>query len=366
MRSSKLGALACGTFVAAMVILAPADAAAQAASAAAMREAANTFLAALTPVQRAEAMMYFNHGERFNWNESPGPRLGVVLRELNDSQTQLAMDLLRTSVGESAYHKIRMSLAREPVLSAMQRTPRGAALRAPDLFYIAVFDTPSATEPWGWRFEGHHISANFTIHGDRISNTPFFIGAQPNDLSADMADAVREAADQIPADLTARMLPGEEDKARALVHSLDASQRAIAVVTQTEPYGNGRSGGREADMLTGINNKQTTPLDPPGLLGAQMTAAQKTMLVDLVEEYLTRMPEDVAAERRSRLLEGSAPDAIAFRWHGNIESGQAHNYTIQGPTFIIEYAQSRGDTVGHIHTTIREFEGDFGLDFGTP
>jgi len=365
MRSSKLVALACSVGVAAVVCLAPAGAAAQAASAAAMREAANTFLAALTPVQRAEAMMYFNHGERFNWNESPGPRLGVVLRELDDSQKQLAMDLLRTSVGEAGFQKIMMSLAREPVLSAMQRTPQGAALRAPDLFYIAVFDTPSATDPWGWRFEGHHISANFTIDGDRISNTPFFIGAQPNDLSVEMADAVRQAASQIPAELAVRMMPGEEDKARALVQSLDATQRAMAVFTQTEPYGNGRSGGREADMLTGINNKQTTPLDPPGLLGAQMTAAQKAMLIDLVEVYLTRMPEDVAADRRSRLLEGSAPDAIAFRWHGSIESGKAHNYTIQGPTFIIEYAQSRGDAVGHIHTIWREFEGDFGLDFGT-
>ena len=95
-----------------------------------------------------------------------------------------------------------------------------------------------------------------------------------------------------------------------------------------------------------------------------MTTTQKAMLVDLVEEYLTRMPDDVAAERRSRLLAGSAADAIAFRWHGSTESGEPHNYTIQGPTFIIEYAQSRRDAVGHIHTTIREFDGDFGLDFG--
>ena len=115
-------------------------------------------------------------------------------------------------------------------------------------------------------------------------------------------------------------------------------------------------------MLTGINNMQTTPLDPPGLVASEMTPAQKTLLVALVEEYLTRMPADVAAERRGRLLEGSALDAIAFQWYGSIEAGQAHNYTVQGPTFIIEYAQSRGDTVGHVHTTWRDFEGDFGLN----
>ena len=365
MRLSKLVALVCSTAVAATVVLAPADAAAQAGTAAAMREAANAFLAALTPVQRAEATMYFNHGERFNWNESPGPRLGVVLRDLNESQQQLGMDLLRASVGEGGYHHVLATIARELVLAATQRTPEGAAVRQPDLYYIAIFDTPSATDPWGWRFEGHHISANFTIHGDRISNTPFFIGAQPSDLSADLADAARQVADQIPAELAVRMLPGEEDKARALVQSLDAAQRAIGVFQQTEPYGNGLSGGRTADMLTGINNMQTTPLDPPGLLAAEMTAEQKTMLVDLVEVYLTRMTDDVAADRRGRLLEGAALNQIAFRWHGSTESGEPHNYTIQGPTFIIEYAQSRGDSVGHIHTTWREFEGDFGLNLGT-
>ena len=356
MRLSKFAALVCGTAVAAIALW-PTDATAQAGSAAAIRQATNTFLASLTPVQRADTMMPFNHRERFNWNESPGPRLGVVLKDLNESQRRLAMDLLEASAGEGGLQKILMSLAREPVLAATQRTPEGAALRDPELFYIAVFDTPSATEPWGWRFEGHHISANFTIQGDAISNTPFFIGAQPNDLSADLADAARQAANQISPALAERMLPGEEDKARALVQSLDAAQRAIVVFDRTEP--------READMLTGINNMQTSPLDPPGLLAAQMTPEQKRLLVALVEEYLTRMPEDVAADRRSRLLEGSALDEVAFQWHGSIESGEAHNYTVQGPTFIIEYAQSRGDTVGHVHTTWREFEGDFGLNLGT-
>ena len=354
MRLSKLVALMCASAVAATVALWPADATAQAGSAAAMAQATNTFLESLTPVQRADTMMPFNHGERFNWNESPGPRLGVVLKELNASQRQLAMDLVETSAGEGGLHKVLASLAREPVLAATQRTPEGAALRDPELFYVAVFGTPSATEPWGWRFEGHHISANFTIRGDKISNTPFFIGAQPNDLSADMSEAARQAANQIPPNLAGRMLPGEEDKARALVQALDPSQRATVVFDRTEP--------RDADMLTGINNRQTTPLDPPGLVAGEMTAAQKTLLVALVEEYLTRMPAEVAAERRGRLLEGSALDAIAFQWHGSTEAGQAHNYTVQGPTFIIEYAQSRGDTVGHVHTTWRDFEGDFGLD----
>ena len=60
MRLSKLAALVCGTAVAATVALWPGDAAAQAGSATAIREATNTFLAALTPVQRAEARDAFS------------------------------------------------------------------------------------------------------------------------------------------------------------------------------------------------------------------------------------------------------------------------------------------------------------------
>lgn len=31
-----------------------------------------------------------------------------------------------------------------------------------------------------------------------------------------------------------------------------------------------------------------------------------------------------------------------------------------GPTFLIEYAQDRNNTVGHVHTVLRDFNGDFG------
>ena len=51
------------------------------------------------------------------------------------------------------------------------------------------------------------------------------------------------------------MMTGEEDKARALVQALDPGQRAIVVFDRTEE--------RDADMLTGINNRRTTPFDPP-------------------------------------------------------------------------------------------------------
>jgi hypothetical protein len=331
----------------------PTQSFAQAKTAAAMVQAANAFLASLTPEQRAKAVMMFDNEERFVWQESPGPRSGVVLRDLNDAQRKLAMDLLRSSVGEGGYRKIEMSRARETVLSAMQKAPEGQAVRHPDLFYITVFGTPSATAPWGWTFEGHHISTHFTVRGNQVATAPMFLGSQPNDLPAARLEGTALAASQkIPPALAGRILGGEEDKARALVQSLDAKQRPLVVFDRTEK--------RDADMISGINSRRVSPFPSAGLQARQMNAQQKKLLATLVEEYLTWMPADVAADRRRRLLEGAALDDISFQWAGGTEPGQAHAYIVQGPTFLIEYAQNRNNAVGHVHTVWRDFEGDFG------
>jgi hypothetical protein len=355
MNTSRFGALSYAITLLSLM-LPPADAFAQAKTAAAMREAATAFLASLTPEQRTKASMGFDDAERFVWQESPGLRSGVVLRDLNEAQRKLAMALLRSGTGERGYQKIQMSIAREPVLSALQQTPQGQALRATDLFYVTIFGSPSADAPWGWTFEGHHISTHFTSRGNQVSTAPMFLGSQPNDLpAAKLAGAAAAAAAKIPPAMAGRILGDQEDKARALVQSLDAKQRGLAVFDRTEK--------RDADMITGINTRRVAPIASPGLPARQMTAPQKALLVALVEEYLSNSPADVMADRRRRFLEGSALDEITFQWAGGTEAVQAHAYIVQGPAFIIEYAQNRNNAVGHVHSIYREFDGDFGGEF---
>ncbi len=354
MNASRLGALASSVALLSIVLW-PADAFAQAKTAAAMTQAATAFLASLTPEQRGKGSMSFDDPERHVWQESPGVRSGVVLRDLNDAQRTLAMALLRSGLGERGYQKIQMSMARETVLSAQQKAPEGQALRHPDLFYITIFGTPSPTAPWAWTYEGHHISTHFTIRGNAVSTAPMFLGSQPNDFPAARLEGTALAAAQtIPAALAGRITAGEEDKARALVQSLDAKQRAMAVFDRTEK--------RDADMITGINTRRVTPISRPGLSARQMNAQQKAVLVTLVEEYLAHFPADLVADRRRRLTEGGALDEITFQWAGSTDAGQAHAYIVQGPAFIVEYAQIRNNTVGHVHTIWREFAGDFGGD----
>ena len=45
-----------------------------------------------------------------------------------------------------------------------------------DLYWLSIMGTPSATEPWGWQWDGHHLIINYFVLGDQVVVTPTFLG----------------------------------------------------------------------------------------------------------------------------------------------------------------------------------------------
>jgi len=43
--------------------------------------------------------------------------------------------------------------------------------RDPGRYYVALFGEPAATAPWGFRYEGHHLSVNLTLRRASASAT---------------------------------------------------------------------------------------------------------------------------------------------------------------------------------------------------
>src|SRR3954471_20966943 len=118
-----------------------------------MAEAANKFLGALTPEQRAKATFDFKNEERFNWHFIPKPRNGLPFKEMTPAQADLGRALLRTGLSEKGFTKAtNIMLVVELVLKDLEnQAPR----RDPGLYYVTVFGKPDQS-PWGWRVEGHH------------------------------------------------------------------------------------------------------------------------------------------------------------------------------------------------------------------
>jgi hypothetical protein len=319
-----------------LVTLALAEPLARAKAADQMVGAAVSFTGALTPEQRGRATFAFEDQERFDWHFIPRARKGMPIGELSPAQQETARGLLRAGLGQRGYLKATTIFELELVLREMGGNPD---VRDPGKYYFSIFGTPSAAGTWGWRVEGHHLSLNFTVVKGIVSSTPSFFGANP----AEVRQGTRRGL---------RTLAAEEDLARELLTSLDADQRAAAVYTTDAPR----------DIVT-ANSRRADPLSPPGLPASRLRPPQQALLTRLIEEYLARMPDDLAAER-FRAISSGGIDKITFAWAGSAEPGQPHYYRVQGPTFLVEYDNTQNDA-NHIHSVWRDFTGDFGRDLLT-
>jgi hypothetical protein len=299
-----------------------------------LTSATEEFLASLRPNQRQKAAFSFDDAERINWHFVPRPRRGLPLGEMTPEQQSLARRILRTALSQRGYLKASTIIELELVLREMGENP---SFRDPQLYYFSVFGSPGGEAPWGIRAEGHHLSLNFTLVGDSlVATAPAFMGANPAEVRVGSRAGLRALA-------------AEEDLARELVHALDAKQRAVAVIANASPR----------DIVTGAAAR-VEPLSPTGIRVTELTPRQTQLLVRLIDEYLGRMAEPLAARRRATLEKADFGE-VAFAWAGSLERGQPHYYRIQGPSFLIEYDNSQNNA-NHIHTVWRDFDGDFGRD----
>jgi hypothetical protein len=258
----------------------------------------------------------------------------VVLKELTPEGKKAALGLLQSSLSEAGFTRAKTIMNEvESALREMEGNPG----RDSELYYVAFFGKPSATGNWGWKFEGHHLSFNFTYReGKVVSTTPQFIGSNPAEI--------REGPHK-----GLRVLAKEEDLARELAKSLSSSQLKEALLDDRAP----------ADILTGGQRKAAI-LEDKGLAFGTMSEKQRSLLKDLVG-VLANVQKPVQARARMSKIEKAGWERVKFAWMGGLEPGEGHYYRIQGSTFLIEYDNTQNGA-NHIHTVWRDFEGDFGGD----
>ena len=340
-----------------------------------MTEAAQAFLEALDASQRATALVKFDDPERWNWHYTP-PRDhgGITFAAMDAPQQQLAHRLIATGLSLRGYAKATAIIAIEHVLHASEGG-RGAFRRDVSLYHVTIFGTPGSSEPWGWRFQGHHISLNCVIvDGTLVAPLPTFFGSNP----AELGDH--------------RPLAAETDGARELLASLDAEQRSRAVISPAAPAdmmtANLRSivdgeipptpwellGAPRTDAAVqelerrraglGLTDAHDAALRytsaPKGLAASEMSNGQREHLIALARTYVERMPDELAAYEWGR-IEASGIGGIHFAWAGSDAIGEPHYYRLQGASFLVEFDNTQNDA-NHIHSVWRDPTTDFGAD----
>ena len=311
----------------------------------AMLETAKSFLASLTPEQKAKAMNNFSAESRTHWHYVPNSsyarrygheRRGLVYKEMTPDQQRLADALLSTGLSRTGFIKATTIISLEEILRILQKGTRFR--RDPEAYFFGFFGVPSATGIWGWCVEGHHVSLNFTLKGgELVASSPTFFGANPHEVREGPRAGLR-------------VLSREEDLARNLMNLLDVTQQQQVLIAE-KAY---------RDIVTGSSIRAKLESDPQGLLASKMNAKQFETLMDLIAEYAHNLPEDVATVRL-QTVKDTPRNKIYFAWAGSIEPGKGNYYRVQGPSFLIEYNNVQNQN-NHSHTVWRDFEGDFGFD----
>jgi hypothetical protein len=302
-------------------------------------DAVTRWVATLDPDQRSRAVFPFETDERFVWDYRPGSRRGLALADMTDPQRTVAMAIVDAAMSRRGADEVRSIIALEPILGELERrSGRTGIRRDPERYWFAVFGDPGGTAPWSWRIGGHHLAVHSTLAEDRVLGTaPSFFGANPATVP-DGPHAGRRAID------------GEERLARALLASLSAAQRQLAIVDPVAP----------PDILSGNGRRADARDVPTGIRHDQLEPAQQTALEGLIRQYVERAHRDIAGVEWERIRDAGL-GSVSFAWAGPDTAGRSHYYAIRGPSLLVEYDNTQNGA-NHIHSVWRDPANDWGED----
>lgn len=306
--------------------------------------AAENFLAALSAAQQKAATFPVDDEEWRKWaNVHRYQRQGIGFKDMTEPQREAAIGLLRAALSAKGLKITRDIMRLNETLAELtgKHDEYGEFL-----YWITIMGTPSATEPWGWQLDGHHLVINYFVLGDQVVMTPTFMGSEPV-----VANEGKYAG--------TRILEDEQDKGLTLINALTDEQRRVAIVEPT------KDGNRNQAELF----KDNVVIPYAGIRADSFTDHQKMLLRQIIHAYVGNMSDGHAEVKMNEVLQHL--DETHFAWMGGTEPDGTFYYRIHSPVILIEFDHQmpvglpgpRTPNREHIHTVVRTPNGnDYGKD----
>ncbi|MDX1393792.1 MAG: DUF3500 domain-containing protein, partial [Gemmatimonadota bacterium] len=239
-----------------------------------MSEAGAAYLATLDGAARERGSWSLDADARYDWHFVPREREGMPLEDMTTEQRSAAHTLLQSVLSGQGYLKATGVMTLEGALGVIEGRPER---RNPQDYYFSLFGEPSPDAPWAWRFEGHHISMNFTsAPGGLPSVTPAFIGSNPHVVGEGPLAGWR-------------LLGGEEDRMRDLLAALGPDLETARIADAAPD-----------DIVTG--NARRVEIDGyEGMRVSDMTPEQHQALMLLLEQFLENAADEIADAEMDRI-----------------------------------------------------------------
>lgn len=272
--------------------------------------------------------------QKQRWSNLPQgafSRAGLMVGNLTDAKVNAFLAMMKATLSSEGYKRVLAEWAADDQLAG---SGGGNMTFGKKYYWMAIIGTPSTTDAWQWQFGGHHVTVNATVHGNDLSLTPSFIGAQPASYTS--------------AGSTVQPLGDIDQAAFTLVGSLDSTEQGKAVL-----------GNSPIDLVLGPGQDCKT-IQSEGLAAADMTASQQATLLQLIDHYGGLANQEDATSREAQ-LKADLPKTT-FAWYGPTAAGSAAYFRVTGPHLVIEYSPQSmgGNAANHIHGIYRDPTNDYG------
>jgi len=295
-------------------------------STAPVRQAAADFLDTLSIEQRERAEFDVDDSEWRKWmNQHFYIRQGVGFDELSDVQRESAIELLRASLSAKGLQLTRDIMRLNHTLGELN--DNNLSEYNEWLYWITVMGQPSASEPWGWQLDGHHVIINYFVLGDQVVMSPVFVGSEPV-----IAESGKFAGIKI--------MQKEQDDGLAFLHSLTGEQRDIAIITSA----------KEGNNNLGEAFRDNIDVERVGISAADMSDTQKQQLMDLIQLYVGNMNKGHADVKMDEVAANI--DDTWFAWIGGTSQDAVFYYRILSPVILIEFDHQRPANLRHLYPPV--------------
>jgi hypothetical protein len=327
----------------------------EAAPTAAMVASARRLLGTLDDQQRRDACHPLNSRVWRAWMnpELYVNRFGLRLDEVSPDVRDAVLGLMRASLSETGFEKVRGCMRTNAFLGRLVGGPR---VMNEFSYNVNLFGEPSQTAPWGWSLYGHHVCLNVMVIGTQMVASPVFLGAEPNVIDDGPHAGTRLFGE--PDRLALSLLRGLPEPIRDAV-VLYPDKRDPAIPPGREVFGD------ELHLGGMFQDNRIIPYE--GACATDFPTVSRDLLCQFASTFVDHLPP---GPYRARLDDIRAHlDDTWLCWIGGSGPDSPFYVRMQSPVVLIEYEHHAGIMLAnqhpakfHTHTITRTPNGnDYGV-----
>lgn len=302
---------------------------------------ADNLIATLSPEMKAKTVLPYSLENASKWSNFPPmgyrDRVGPMLSEFSQAQLGYVKAILKEASGAQANQGLDEI---EQILNADDylKIAANEAGFSSGNFHFAFLGAPTAAGTWQIYYGGHHTAFANTYVGGKLSGaSPSFRGVEPFTAFS------QNGRDNAP-------MLDEQAAFAKMLGALTPAQTAKAKLSKTF-----------TDIIVGPQRDNQFPATREGLKGAELTAAQKALLLSAIETYVADIDKANADAILARYRGALDETYIAFA--GTPGMNTQNDYVrIDGPAVWIEYSMQPGRSIPgiHPHSVWRDRSADYG------